>query len=337
MTRWATSSRRCPPHCAAATAPALPEMGQMRVLKHYLRLSQENLGADFNVDIGQGTCTMKYAPKINDQLAGTPQLTAMHPHQDPADAQGVLEILWQLERMLAEISGMDEVSLHTQGGSAAIWANIAMIRAFHAARTARRAAARGHHHDLLATPPTRRRRRRPATEVITVFPDADGYPSLDALQAALSPRTAAIMVTNPEDTGIYNPRIREWVDARARGRRARLVRPGQRQRHPRHHPRARRRVRRVPLQPAQDLRHPARLRRTRLGRERRVRGARAVPARPGGRARRRPLRRWIADRAPVDRLRRPVLRRHPEHRADVRVDQRARRRGPARRAPRPRC
>ena len=105
----------------------------MRVLKHYLRLSQENLGADFNVDIGQGTCTMKYAPKINDQLANTPQLTAMHPHQDPADAQGVLEIVWQLERMLAEISGMDEVSLHTQGGSAAIWANIAMIRAFHEA------------------------------------------------------------------------------------------------------------------------------------------------------------------------------------------------------------
>ena len=73
------------------TPPALPEMGQMRVLKHYLRLSQENLGADFNVDIGQGTCTMKYAPKINDQLASTPQLTAMHPHQDPADAQGVLD------------------------------------------------------------------------------------------------------------------------------------------------------------------------------------------------------------------------------------------------------
>ena len=57
--------------------PALPEMGQMRVLKHYLRLSQENLGADFNVDIGQGTCTMKYAPKVNDQLISTPALTAM--------------------------------------------------------------------------------------------------------------------------------------------------------------------------------------------------------------------------------------------------------------------
>ena len=73
-----------------ATPPALPELGQMRVLKHYLRLSQENLGADLNVDIGQGTCTMKYAPKVNDQLVGTPALTAMHPLQDPADAQGCL-------------------------------------------------------------------------------------------------------------------------------------------------------------------------------------------------------------------------------------------------------
>ena len=95
-----------------ATPPALPELGQMRVLKHYLRLSQENLGADLNVDIGQGTCTMKYSPKINDQLIGTPQLTAMHPLQDPADAQGVLEITWNLERMLAEISGTPLSLIH---------------------------------------------------------------------------------------------------------------------------------------------------------------------------------------------------------------------------------
>jgi len=81
--------------------PALPQLGQQRVLKHYLRLSQETLGADLNVDIGQGTCTMKYSPKINDQLIGVPQLTAMHPLQDPADAQGVLQIAWELERMIA--------------------------------------------------------------------------------------------------------------------------------------------------------------------------------------------------------------------------------------------
>jgi len=76
-----------------ATPPALPELGQMRVLKHYLRLSQETLGADLNVDVGQGTCTMKYAPKVNERLVSTPDLTAMHPLQDADDAQGVLEIV----------------------------------------------------------------------------------------------------------------------------------------------------------------------------------------------------------------------------------------------------
>lgn len=194
------------------TPPALPEMGQQRVLKHYLRLSQENLGADFNVDIGQGTCTMKYSPKINDQLIGTPQLTAMHPLQDPADAQGVLEIIWRLERMLAEISGMDEVSLHTQGGSAAIWSNIAMIRAFHEANgegEQRREVIT----TIFSHPSNAAAAKAAGYEVITIHPDRDGYPDLGALKAALSPRTAAIMVTNPEDTGIYNPAIKQWVDA----------------------------------------------------------------------------------------------------------------------------
>ncbi|MCD2442877.1 aminomethyl-transferring glycine dehydrogenase subunit GcvPB [Agromyces sp. SYSU K20354] len=195
-----------------AVPPALPEMGQMRVLKHYLRLSQENLGADFNVDIGQGTCTMKYAPKVNDQLVGTPALTAMHPLQDPADAQGVLEIVWNTERMIAEISGMDEVSLHTQGGSAAIWSNIAMIRAYHEANgegEQRREVIT----TIFSHPSNAAAAKAAGYDVITLYPDADGYPDLDALKRALSPRTAAIMVTNPEDTGIYNPAIKEWVDA----------------------------------------------------------------------------------------------------------------------------
>ena len=192
--------------------PALPEMGQMRVLKHYLRLSQENLGADLNVDIGQGTCTMKYAPKVNDQLINTPALTALHPLQNPDDAQGALEIVWNTERMLAEISGMDEVSLHTQGGSAAIWSNIAMIRAYHEANgegEQRREVIT----TIFSHPSNAAAAKAAGYDVVTLYPDADGYPDLEALKRALSPRTAAIMVTNPEDTGIYNPAIRQWVDA----------------------------------------------------------------------------------------------------------------------------
>src|SRR5512139_1996909 len=63
------------------TPPALPELSQAQVLRHYDRISQETLGADFNVDIGQGTCTMKYNPKINDQVAGLPQMAELHPLQ----------------------------------------------------------------------------------------------------------------------------------------------------------------------------------------------------------------------------------------------------------------
>ena len=59
--------------------PGLPELSQPQVLRHYVRLSQENLGADLNVEIGQGTCTMKYSPKVNDQLAGHPKLADLHP------------------------------------------------------------------------------------------------------------------------------------------------------------------------------------------------------------------------------------------------------------------
>src|SRR5512136_907950 len=114
--------------------PALPEMSQVHVLRHYDRLSQENLGVDLNIDVGQGTCTMKYSPKVNDQLARSPKVADVHPAQDDSTVQGLLEVLWRLERMLCEISGMDRVSLQAGAGSAAIYANVSMIRAYHAAR-----------------------------------------------------------------------------------------------------------------------------------------------------------------------------------------------------------
>ncbi|MEO7587583.1 MAG: aminomethyl-transferring glycine dehydrogenase subunit GcvPB [Arachnia sp.] len=190
---------------------ALPEMAQMRVLRHYLRLSQENLGADLNIDIGQGTCTMKYSPKVNDALIRTTKLVDLHPLQNEADVQGILEIIWRLERMIAEISGMHAVSLHTSGGSTAIWMNISMIRAYHEAN------GEGNQRDEVVTtifshPSNAATAKAAGYKVITLYPDAEGYPDVDALRAVVGPRTAAIMITNPEDTGIFNPGVREWVD-----------------------------------------------------------------------------------------------------------------------------
>ena len=117
-------------------APKLPEMSQMQVLRHYMRLSQETIGTDFNIDIGLGTCTMKYSPKIHEQLVRSEKLSEVHPYQDESTIQGILEIMYRDEQYIKAISGMDKVSLHT----------------------------------------------------------------------------AALMITNPEDTGIYNEKIKEFVD-----------------------------------------------------------------------------------------------------------------------------
>lgn len=192
--------------------PALPELAQPQVLRHYVRLSQENLGADFNIDVGQGTCTMKYSPKVNEVLIRDPRLYDTHPCQDPADAQGTLEIVHRLERMLAEISGMGAVSVQPAAGSAAIWANVSMIRAYHASR------GEGQQRDEIITtifshPSNAACAKTAGYKVITLYPDEHGYPDLEALKAALSDRTAALLITNPEDTGIYNPRIAEFVAA----------------------------------------------------------------------------------------------------------------------------
>ncbi|MFI6323539.1 aminomethyl-transferring glycine dehydrogenase subunit GcvPB [Nonomuraea sp. NPDC050556] len=191
-----------------ATPPKLPEMAQLHVLRHYLRLSQENLGFDFNIDVGQGTCTMKYSPKINDTFMD--DIADLHPAQHEDTVQGVLEIYAQLEKMLAEISGMARVSLQPGSGSAAIYANIAMIRAYHEAN------GEGHRDQVITTmfshPSNAACAKVAGYEVITLMPNAEGYPDIEALRAAVGPRTAALMITNPEDTGIFNPRIQEFVD-----------------------------------------------------------------------------------------------------------------------------
>jgi glycine dehydrogenase subunit 2 len=194
-----------------ATPPALPEMSQVHVLRHYDRLSQETLGVDLNIDIGQGTCTMKYSPKINDSFARDPGMADLHPLQDESTIQGALEIMWNLEQLLCEISGLDRVTLQPAAGSAAIWTNVSMIRAYHESR------GDGEQRDEVITsafshPSNAACARTAGYKIITLQPDpVSGRPTLEALKAALSERTAALLITNPEDTGIYNDEIDEFV------------------------------------------------------------------------------------------------------------------------------
>lgn len=190
--------------------PDLPEVSQPQVLRHFLHLSQMTLGTDVNIDLGLGTCTMKYSPKVHEVLCRSPQIAEVHPLQDPGTIQGLLEILYKVSSFLKEVSGLDEVSLQPGSGSQAVFTAVSIIRAYHESRGEgdRRSeiiTTMFSHPCDAACPSTA------GYEVITLMPDESGYPDLDSLKAALSERTAGLLITNPEDTGIYNPRIDEYV------------------------------------------------------------------------------------------------------------------------------
>jgi glycine dehydrogenase subunit 2 len=190
----------------------LPEVNQVRVLRHFMHLSQETMGTDVTIDISQGTCTMKYSPKVQEHIATRhPGMAEVHPLQPDISLQGLLEIIYKLEGFLREISGLDRFTFQPGGGAQGVYTGASIVRAYHAARgdvnrTEVITTMFSHPCDSAA----------PATagyKIITLMPDELGYPDINALKAALSERTAAIFITNPEDTGIYNPRIDEYVQA----------------------------------------------------------------------------------------------------------------------------
>ncbi len=188
----------------------LPEVSQMRVLKHFLRLSQQCLGADFNIDIGQGTCTIKYNPKINEVLAGNENASQIHPLQDQSTVQGALEIMYKLKSFLKEISGMDRFSLQPSSGSAAIFTMASIIQAYHKSR------GQAEQRDEIITtifshPSDAAAAAVKGYKVITLYQNEDGLPDVEALKKVVSNRTAGLLITNPEDTGIFNPRIVEFT------------------------------------------------------------------------------------------------------------------------------
>ena len=180
------------------------------MLRHYLRLSQETFGNDVDIHLGLGTCTMKYSPKVNEELVRSANVADLHPLQDDETVQGMLEILYRFERMLCEISGMSRFTFQPAGGSQAVYANARMMRAYHEAR------GEGHRDEIVTTifshPCDGAGPATAGYKVITVYAGDMGYPEPEAIKAALSERTAGLMITNPEDTGLFNPHIDEIVD-----------------------------------------------------------------------------------------------------------------------------
>src|SRR5437867_7893108 len=181
--------------------PGLPELSQPRVLRHYLRLSQETLGADVNIHLGLGTCTMKYSPKVNEELIRSPGVADLHPLQDEDTVQGMLEVFYRFERMLCEISGMSRFTFQPAGGSQGVYANARMMRAYHETR------GEGHRDEIVTTifshPCDGASPATAGYKVIMVYPGEKGYPEPDAIRAAVSDQTAGLMITNPEDTGLF--------------------------------------------------------------------------------------------------------------------------------------
>jgi len=191
--------------------PKLPEISQVRVLRHYLRLSQQTLGADLNIDIGQGTCTMKYAPKVNEQLIRTSKVSSMHPLQSEHTAQGMLEIIYRFDQMMQTLSGMDYFSFQPGGGSQALYAMASIVKAVHEKNGEGK-----QRNEIITTkfshPSAAASAVLKGFKVIILEHDEDGLPTIEELKSVVSERTAGFITSNPEDTGIYNYKIKEFTD-----------------------------------------------------------------------------------------------------------------------------
>ncbi|MDR7465882.1 MAG: aminomethyl-transferring glycine dehydrogenase subunit GcvPB [Armatimonadota bacterium] len=185
--------------------PGLPEVSELDVVRHYTRLSHRN----FSIDEGfypLGSCTMKYNPKIHEDAARLPGFSRLHPYTMPEDAQGALELIWELEQALAEISGMDRVTFQPAAGAHGELTGILMIRAYFEARGERR---------TKVIVPDSAHGTNPATaamagyQVITVKSDARGNLDVQALREAMDSSVAAIMLTNPNTLGLFEEHIVE--------------------------------------------------------------------------------------------------------------------------------
>ena len=187
--------------------PALPELSEVEVMRHFLRLSQMNYGVDSGL-YPLGSCTMKYNPKINEQLAGSPALGMLHPYQDESTVQGILEILYTLEQWLAEITGTYEVCLHPAAGAHGEFLGTLLMRTCHKLKgdCEKRT-------EVIV--PDSAHGTNPASaamsgfNVVVVPSDEDGCVDLDALKSTVSEKTAGLMLTNPNTLGIFERNIGE--------------------------------------------------------------------------------------------------------------------------------
>jgi len=186
-----------------------PELSELEVVRHYTRLSQMNFGID-TASYPLGSCTMKYNPKVSEMLARRKGAAEMHPYQPEATAQGALEILWRLERILTKVTGLPEVSLQAAAGAHGEYAALLMVRAYF--RDQGESATRT---EVLL--PDTAHGTNPASAAMAGYstreiPSKGGCVDLAALRAAVSNQTACFMLTNPNTAGLFESEILEIAE-----------------------------------------------------------------------------------------------------------------------------
>jgi len=195
-----------PPTLARKARITLPNVSEPRIVRHYTRLSEMNFGIDSG-PYPLGSCTMKYNPKINEEVAGNPKFARLHPAAPAQHAQGVLEMMHKLQVWLAAISGMHTVTIQPAAGAQGEWTAMLVTRAYHASR------GESHRHEVVV--PDSAHGTNPASAAMAGFDvvelkSKDGAVDLDALKAAVSKeKTAAFMITNPSTLGLFERNIEE--------------------------------------------------------------------------------------------------------------------------------
>lgn len=183
----------------------LPNISEISVIRHYTNLSKKNFG----VDVGfypLGSCTMKYNPKINEDMAKLDGFAALHPHSSEECIQGALELMWKLEQQLKEITGMDAISLQPAAGAQSELLGVTIAKAHFGQKNEKR---------TKAIIPDSAHGTNPATaaicrlETVVIPTDSRGNMDLQKFKEALTPDIAVVMLTNPNTLGLYEENILE--------------------------------------------------------------------------------------------------------------------------------
>jgi len=195
-----------PEHLLSKSEISLPEVSEVDVIRHFTLLSNKNYGVDTGF-YPLGSCTMKYNPKINEDMASIPAFTGIHPYQSEKTVQGSLQLMYELSEKLSEISGMDQVSLQPAAGAHGELAGLMIIKAFHENA--------GDLKRKKIIVPDSAHGTNPASanvvgfDIVEIKSNEKGGVDLDSLKAVLNDEIAGLMLTNPNTLGLFDENIKE--------------------------------------------------------------------------------------------------------------------------------